>query len=413
MSYLTIVYYCLRISTLLATDQSHVFVRDTSFDYNDINFALFIIFSFNLAMIMGFLLVSEKPMPEFKYDNKKFDNFMSLILLFTSALLLLHVSGAWDSLLSHSRLGRSLLSLINLHWFIYIALVIYLPKVIYAYRPHWYHTYSLASIIIIYNIFLIFNGSRGYHVFFIELVALALLSINKSSIKKKNLYLLLGISAVALIGSFNIYSIANNARNFIAAPKFDISIDYVSPAKYGENTRVISHALARIGYLDVTSEIISNKDMYEPIFTLKNYYKSFVDNVFTPGIDFFDTPKITNSLYFKHQYIGNGIPSKSFALDNDIINSDILTIYGEFYSIFGFLALPILFGFAFIMKFAYYYEVKSNNFDMIVFKRIGILVLFYAVFNSFGLDWIAIVRIIPIVATIFLITKYYKYFYKT
>lgn len=44
---------------------------------------------------------------------------------------------------------------------------------------------------------------------------------------------------------------------------------------------------------------------------------------------------------------------------------------------------------------------------------LSVLVIFYCIFNYFGLDWIAIVRIIPIIATMILITKCYKYFYKT
>jgi len=54
----------------------------------------------------------------------------------------------------------------------------------------------------------------------------------------------------------------------------------------------------RVGFLDFSSEIIANSKHYSNVINMTSYGKSIVDNIFTPGFDVYDQPKISNSLRF-------------------------------------------------------------------------------------------------------------------
>jgi hypothetical protein len=160
----------------------------------------------------------------------------------------------------------------------------------------------------------------------------------------------------------------------------------------------VAHILSRVGFLDISAEIIAHRQQYSSVFSLSYYAKSFVDNVLTPGFDCYDTPKIAYSLIFKHQSLNQGNPSNSYLLQHNIYHSDQLGVYGEMYALCGWYSTLFLFLFAYLLKWVYFnLWVSGDRFEEIL-KRVVILVFFVNFINSFGLDWI-VVQMIPIVLT--------------
>src|SRR5262249_27795051 len=123
--------------------------------------------------------------------------------------------------------------------------------------------------------------------------------------------------------------------------------------------------------------------------------RSIVDNLLTPGFDVYDQPKIANSLQFV--YFGLGAPSKMEA--NEVYQSDQLGIYGEFYALFGYGCLPLLFLIGLLLKRTYVRLHSTNPFTLAA-KRAVTLFIFMKLIDSFGIDWV-LIESLPLVAAIY------------
>ena len=434
LSFITITYYCFRVFTLLLFNHSDTFTRNVSYSSDDTTFTLFLILLFNFFMLFAFYLGPKVKFQRYKFSKHNYTHFIDTLLLSATLLLLLHMSGIWSYLISSSRFVKATLSLINLHWIIYFILFIIIMRLRYSLIVLKSHKIFIFFLISIYSMWLTIDGSRGYTVFFIEITAIGLLSLNIYYLKNHYLFKLLILGPFLILILYSIFTFASANReqvpiltkifSFISTEEISGAndentigvVDIENSIELYENEReevkkTLSKIFSRVGYLDISSEIISNKNRYESIFTPGYYLKSFVDNWFTPGFDIFDTPKVSRSLYFAHQYVNNEVPSKKFALSNNMYHSDMLTIYGEFFMLFGWWSLLIVFLFSYFLKFLYCLKFKSNDFGIISFLRPLTLLFFYWSLNSFGLDWIFITYFAPIFATLFLFTVYHKLFF--
>jgi hypothetical protein len=153
---------------------------------------------------------------------------------------------------------------------------------------------------------------------------------------------------------------------------------------------------SRAGFFDYSAEIIAHRAEYASVFNMWSYAKSIVDNVLTPGFDVYDQPKAANALVFI--YLDSGSPAKSRVEES--YQSDQFGIYGEFYALFGYASLPLLFFVAYLLK-RIYVRVRSANPFVFVMKRIVVLTIFVKTLDSFGFDW-TIVETLPLVASIFM-----------
>jgi hypothetical protein len=157
--------------------------------------------------------------------------------------------------------------------------------------------------------------------------------------------------------------------------------------------------LSRAGFFDYTAEVIAHREQYRSAINLSSYGKSIVDNILTPGFDVYDQPKISNALHFIYGQTGE--PSKQRSSED--YQSDQLGVYAEFYDLFGFACLPVLFAGAYLLKRSYA-RLRNVNPFRLTMKRIVVLFVFERVIDSYGVDW-TMVETIALVTAIFIYTQ--------
>lgn len=146
---------------------------------------------------------------------------------------------------------------------------------------------------------------------------------------------------------------------------------------------VLPPLFSRAGFFDFAAELIAHRNQYSSVINLTSYAESIIDNVLTPGFDVFDAPKISNALIFV--YAQSGTPSKMRVLE--AYQSDQLDMYGEFYCLFGYGSLPLLFGLAYLLKRIYVGISSGGPFRRTV-KKVIVLFVFVDLLRSYGLDWV-------------------------
>jgi hypothetical protein len=235
-------------------------------------------------------------------------------------------------------------------------------------------------------------GSRGAIVGFLQTCLITLLAVHGSiQIKRRLVGLgvaLLPIFVAFLVGTFFLSSYIRTARVVDGA---DLSVGIEMASGAGEAARdralevVLGTVASRVGFLDFSAEIIAHRDHYSSVINLPTYGRSIVDNLLTPGIDFFDQPKISNSLLFVYRGIGD--PTRSIPTEE--YQSDQLGIHGEFYALGGWASLPFFFIAAFLFK-RTFDRLSSPNPFVLSMMRVVVLYLFMRLIESFGMDWVLI-----------------------
>ncbi len=143
----------------------------------------------------------------------------------------------------------------------------------------------------------------------------------------------------------------------------------------------------RMGMLDMGAEVISGTIPYRSVVNFAHYFKSIVDSGLTPGFNVFDAPKAANVLSF----IYNGMPEISLQAVSVNYQSDIMTVYGEAYALFGPIAgLAGIFVISFLFQKVYRALSFREPFRQAALKA-TVLVIFYTYFlGSFGIDWFVV-----------------------
>ena len=254
-----------------------------------------------------------------------------------------------------------------------------------------------------YVLFLIINdGARGSLVYLAELLLVFLFSCEKFSLKRKHVYwglFVFPLLAVTLMVIYNFASMQRNVSEQDLMAKINRTGANLVGALTSGSDRVatnsdipfnIDRIFSRVGFFDFSAEVIAHEYQYKDIFNSSYYYRSIIDNVFTPGMDVYDTPKVSNALVFKYLNYNNGMPSKIWAANGGRHNSDQIGIYGELKALFGWYALIIFLLGAYLIKWIFYNSwFTDNNFEVIL-KRSLILYFCVRIFNSFGIDWFLI-----------------------
>jgi hypothetical protein len=413
--YYVTTYYTLRVVTLSVFDTSDVFRR---FPYGpqDTNYALTFIIACNVSMLCGFGLM-QKQGSMLSHTLLGWRNACNVqIFLRTLHLVLLlsvigGVTGALDWI-SEFRILRVLSFFLQPTTLLILAgsyLVVFYHE-----TPKRYFVSYFAQLLVVMSD-LIMQGSRGQIVYFIEIFALILIANEHFRFSRQWVsrgLKLTPLLLLVLVLSYNFATLQRSNNGKEEGRQLAVALDNL----YGAITNGdgvndfmgnIGHIFSRVGYLDLSAEVIAHKQQYGSIFSASYYAKSFVDNVLTPGFDVFDTPKVAYSMIFKYQNLNQGVPSKSYLLENNVYNSDQLGIYGEMYALFGWYSLLLLFLFAYSLKWGYYnLRFSENRYEEVV-KRLLILVFFINFINSFGVDWM-VVQTIPFILTAALLIFYLR-----
>ena len=143
----------------------------------------------------------------------------------------------------------------------------------------------------------------------------------------------------------------------------------------------------RLGLLDMGAEVVSSSIQYSSVINFQHYFKSVIDSGLTPGFNVFDTPKAANLLSF----IYNGVSESSLQAVSVNYQSDIMTVYGEAYALFGPIAgLVGIFLISFLFQKVYRSLAYREPFKQAAL-RATVLVVFYTYFlGSFGIDWFVV-----------------------
>lgn len=396
-------YFLFRILTLSIYTFSVAFER-FQFTSNDLNYALVYIIFANLALFIGFYLNKVKEV-EYRLDQKfQPKNVYKVFLIFLFGFIMSFPSVM--RLFSMERILAMTASLFVDLQTIILMIIIYMmmfkDKISISYRI------LLIVSLLLYVVMETLVGSRGAILTIIYFILFSTLSIQRTFYIKKSILISSVIVVPVLILIFTVSTFLRpklekrenvNTETISVLKEFNFIETFTKNSEY-----VLSPIFDRIGYLDFAAELIAHKKIYDPIFTLKYYGKSFLDNIITPGFDVFNTPKITNSQRFI--YNNDGIPQKSKV--DESYHSDEFTIYGEFYMVFGeWFSLIAMFLFAFLFK-RIYVKLSGNNIFEICVKRSIILMVFYYFIQSYGIDWIAALTL-GFIVTYFLFKRFFNF----
>lgn len=400
-------FYLTRVSSLLYVPWSLVLSR-YSLTVDDFNYSFLYICISNISIFAGLISVRSKDFVK-KVDTGK----VKPAKLFPVILILLF--GLFSQFIYKidiemiSRAAGLFFGLFLYHGAILLLTIAYFV-INFEVMPRR-HKVVLALLFMILVILLTIMGSRSVFLTLSICTLCVLLSFSSTiKISKSSLFILLFLVPLMALSFLAATFLRNegydpkttvtlsrivNLGNFTIIGSEDISEDEV---------KLISAPIFdRAGFLSYAVDVITNHDQYSAVINFEYYLKSIVDNVLTPGFDIFETPRASNA--FNRIYTGRPIPTKKEASDD--YNSEMFTIYGESYILFGgYLAMIPLFFISFVFK-KVYSLVNARDMFLYYLYRSLILLTFYGWLNSFGFDWM-LGEVMSFLITIFTLKAFYK-----
>lgn len=375
-------FYLLRVASLLYEPWSVVLVR-FPFTPGDMNHAYLFIMSSVLAMSIGIKLGrGQKSVVQF-INRGKLEVKAFALMLFVTLLDLVAVFGVVipsQGFVSVVLNADILLILVLVAYALKSGEVTRIPK-----KYYW-------VLLIVFLVVRTLNGSRSALMTAAFSTIFVLLSLHcRVRIKRWVVIALIGILPLAFIG----FSLTTFYRPFrqakllgvIDATPRELLTDYlnsITSDSLHNNLKVVLRPMFdRVGYLDMAADMITNRESYSAVINPTYYFKSVVDNVLTPGFDLFDTPRAGNNTVS----IYNNLPLLKRSEIDLFYQSDMLTIFGEYYVLFGgYLGIAGCFLMGFFSKLLFEsIRVKDGMWYhacRAVFYKLYVLSLW-----SFGLDW--------------------------
>jgi hypothetical protein len=403
LAFSTILYYSLRLYTLALFEFSIVFDR-FAYDAGDSNFALLFIIIANLFLYAGLFLARSRTTLEVNAAGRRPNFPLGVVLLMLATFAITYLGGRWGE--DAPRPVAVLVVFLSPPIIVAMALAYY-----FLFKGSLSRRFAIATgaLILLEIVAHTLLGSRSALVGLVQsciMVALAIwghIKLRRSAVITG--IALLPVGAVLLVAAFTI-STYNRAAQDSGGYSLDVSRAFALAGEAGSDLSsagpaldvLISPVAARAGFFDFSAEIIAHRDKYRAVINVPAYFKSVVDNILTPGFDVFDQPKIANSLLFV--YRDWGLPSKEQVARSDVYQSDQLGVYGEFYALFGYACLPLLFLMTYFLK-TLYMRVASADPFVFAMKRIIVLSIFARSIDSFGVDW-TIGEVLPLVVATFL-----------
>jgi hypothetical protein len=403
-----IFFFSFRIVTLTLYSFSIEFEK-YKFDATDSNYALVFILVANSILYAGLYFAGSSRNLRIDSVGWRARSPVRVVFLMVAAIIFAYFSGSyWNE----DTIPRALSFLVI---FLAPTITILMSLSYYVlFRKTLSRNFAFSIIILIVADAVIHTllGSRGAIVVIVQNVIVVSLSI-AGCVKLSKKYVLVGIVmlpavAAVLIATFAISTYNRAAkdagRNLELGRALELAGDSSSELSARTDLDLVLPPIAdRAGYFDFSAEIIAHRDEYVSVLNLSTYGKSIIDNLLTPGFDVFDQPKISNALRFIYQ--GLGTPSKEW-VTADTYQSDQLGIYGEFYGLFSYACLPLLFVVAFAFKRVYLRLTSSNPF-VFAMKRAIVLFTFVWTIDSYGVDW-TILEVLPLVVAMFIYAPFFS-----
>ena len=405
LAFSMIFYYSLRVFTLSLFGTSDVFLR-FPYSVDDTNFALFYILIANLCLYAGLFSVGGKGAMSVNADGWEATSPGRVVFVLLGAIVFSYLGGAlWSGGMPRA---------IN-----FIVLVLspgMIVMLVLAYFILFRKTLSPVTGAAMIGLVLLevavhtVAGSRSAIVGLVQTSLLVMLAL-WGRIKFSKFLVGLGVAATPILLATMVASFAISSYNRFAkvageAPDLERAAEFVAASTNDPlivaRLGIIAPAIAsRAGFFDYSAEIIAHRAQYSSVFNVGTYVKSIIDNVLTPGGDVFDQPKIANSLQFVYRTWGT--PSKTYV--SEAYQSDQIGIYGEFFALFGWASLPLLFMLTFTLK-RVFVRLSSPNPYVFAMKRVVVLYIFVRTIDTFGMDW-TVTEAVPLVIAILAYSKFF------
>ncbi|QQR81387.1 MAG: hypothetical protein IPJ69_04470 [Deltaproteobacteria bacterium] len=352
LTYIIIFYYSMRILTLTLYPFSVTFLRfPSSITPQSLNYTVLFIIIANFFLYAGFSAKKFKANKVIDVGNWKASSTNRVIFILT---LVIFISYSKATLFSSGILSRPflVLSIFISQSIIIMMVIVY----IYIYKQ----SLSQRSYIILVGLVMaemmlhMMIGSRGAILGLIQSIIIVNLIIY-GCMKFRTwqvgfglavLPFILALMSLLFLMSTYIRSQQDKDHQGINISRaIQLSADAISSINYSFNGMLLLAPLFdRLGYLDYNVDIITNQKTYSSVVNLPAYGKSLIDNIFTPGFDVFDQPRISFTLQFLYNpyFSDTGVPLKSRVMEN--YQSDQLGLYSELYVLFGgYFSLPLFF----------------------------------------------------------------------
>ena len=407
LAYVTTIYYSLRIFTITLYPFSAVFDRGL-YGPADSNFSMLIILISNTFLAAGLFSLKKTFEPEINTSGYKPKQPKVAFILLCALLILSILYASFQSDIPKF-ISLLLIFFDPINFFLITAIFV----MTFHLQINIFYKYTLIVVALTLCALQTLSGSRsGILTYLNFLFFLLVVLVPFFRVKIKSFAILCMLSPLLFFLLYSIFTYTTLSRGMLQGSGVNLTV----AEKYliVKNTRemndnsliyeeMISLNLARAGFFDFTSEIIAHRKMYDEIFTPLSYIKSFVDNVFTPGFDVFDYPKIGNAVSFA--YRGDRDIKKSAILFEGY-QSDQITIIAELFSLFWYGSFIILFLIG--RLFVYFYKKSGNESPFnLALKRFFMCLIFYKLLLSFGLDWLTL-DVIVILITVKLIKRLFQ-----
>ena len=409
LAFSNILYYSLRIVTLTIYDYSIVFER-YAYDARESNFALVFIIIANLFLYGGLLLARSRKDLRIDAAGRQANSPGAVLLLMVVTFALTYLGGRWGQ--DTPRAVAVLVVLLSPPIMVTMTLVYY-----FLFRRSLSRVFAAATAVLILLEIVAHTllGSRSALIGLVQSCILVAMAVSGRILLPRKTVLtgiaLLPLGVVLLVGVFTISTFNRTAKD-AGGYSLDIGRALQLAGDASSQLSAAAPALdllippvaARAGFFDFSAEIIAHRDKYASVLNPTTYAESIIDNILTPGFDVFDQPKISNSLLFL--YRDWGLPSKEQVANAEVYQSDQLGIYGEFYGLFGYACLPLLFLLTYGLK-VLYMRVESPDPFIFAMKRIIVLSLYARTIDSFGIDW-TLGEVLPLIAATFFYRPFFR-----
>jgi hypothetical protein len=388
MVYLLILFYELRIFTLVHFPVQDVFLRFTYKPANT-NFALFYILLSNIFLYLGFC-------------SAKINNFSEISTgIFRVIKPRLGVMAFCFSIYFGNfvinKLPDGIMLIVQFIYYNFLTpnkILLILAAYVITFRhklPSYYIKIIIVGGVVLLVLQTLSFSRSGLLTLFDNTLIVILALIPNVRIKRKFVVKGFFFLPLFITSAFAFYAISTVSRQMKGDLGSTFSEKLHLAKQSGEmlenDSRIdfyVGQALSRAAYFDYSSEIIANSDKYASIFSFQTYFKSIVDNILSPGFNVFDQPFLSNSLKYIHGNLGEISSKKEI---ESTYHTDQFGIYGEMYATFGFVSLIILYYVAFLFKKLFIYKGRLSPVEKAL-KNIGLITIFYQYMNSFGLDWL-------------------------
>ena len=389
VSFINIIYYKLRIVSLVIVPYSLALTQYRILDFENVNHTLFCVIFGNIAIFLAILFSSKnqslKSLELIKYSP----NVTTTILFIINIIVTIK---AFDLNLPPS-LYLILMIIIDMFANIYILMFLFIGYIILFYnRISNGHKILILITIIYYVIINSLIGSRSTILTLIQFFLIHFVFINiNPKLSVKSLF------PVILVGFFSIFiyvgsSSIRNSQGYDKTTK--VSTERTQNYSEAEHTDIMllwymQGLVSRLGSLDYAGQLISNPKPYSSVINFSKYFKSVIDNGLSPGFNIFNTPRASHSLRYTTERIKNNPTHKDVAKE---YVSSMFTIYGEFYVLFGKYLYSIMIFIFTVFCYKLYSFFKTVNLKNFYIRSI-VLLMFFDFINSFGLDWFLITGI--------------------